>query len=82
MLPVHERLAELFTLSRQRQLTPAEEAEQQQCLQVNAIYCWEMARLNNEALLAAHTDDAEWQQDIGARMFELRVTGTVPKRRK
>ncbi|CAH1054113.1 hypothetical protein PAECIP111894_00258 [Paenibacillus pseudetheri] len=45
MLPVHERLAELFTLSRLRQLTASEETEQQQCLQVNATYCWEMARL-------------------------------------
>lgn len=82
MLTVHERLAELFILSRQRRLTTTEEAEQQQCLQVNAMYYWELARLNNEALLAASTEDAEWQQDIGAQLFELRVTGRVPRRRK
>ncbi|GGF72567.1 hypothetical protein GCM10010912_17160 [Paenibacillus albidus] len=82
MLPVHERLAELFIISGKRALTPAEEAEQQQCLQVNARYCWEMARLKNEALLAGLTGDAGWDQEIAAQMFELRTTGRVSKRRK
>ncbi|WP_154118051.1 DUF7667 family protein [Paenibacillus monticola] len=82
MLPVHERLAELFILSRQRQLTTTEEVEQQQCLQVNAMYCWELARLNNELLLAVRTEDAEWQLDIDAQLFELRATGRVSRRRK
>ncbi|WP_339172663.1 hypothetical protein NSQ55_08785 [Paenibacillus sp. FSL H7-0943] len=82
MLPVHERLAELFTLSRRRQLTAAEETEQQQCLQINATYCYEMARLQNEFLLAEQTADLQWHQDICAQMFELRVTGRVSKRPK
>lgn len=82
MLPVHQRLAELYTLSRRRQLTASEEVEQQQCLQVNATYCWEMSRLQNVAHLAALTDDAVWNQDITAQMFELRVTGKVAKRRE
>lgn len=82
MLPVHERLAELFTLSRRRRLTASEEAEQQQCLQVNATYCWEMCRLQNEAQLAELTNDTVWNQDITAQMFELRVTGKVAKRRE
>ncbi|MEK3770500.1 hypothetical protein MKY14_18335 [Paenibacillus sp. FSL R5-0887] len=82
MLPVHERLAELFTLSRRRQLTAAEETEQQQCLQINATYCYEMARLQNEILLAEQTADLQWHQDICAQMFELHVTGRVSKRPK
>ncbi|MEC0134693.1 MULTISPECIES: hypothetical protein [Paenibacillus] len=82
MLPVHERLAELFTLSRRRQLTAAEETEQQQCLQINATYCYEMARLQNEIQLAEQTADLQWHQDICAQMFELRVTGRVSKRPK
>lgn len=82
MLPVHERLAELFTLSRRRQLTASEEVEQQQCLQVNAVYCWEMARLHNEAHLAEQSDDSAWNQDIIAQMFELRLTGKVAKRER
>ncbi|ETT55804.1 hypothetical protein BSK66_22310 [Paenibacillus odorifer] len=82
MLPVHERLAELFTLSRRRQLTAAEETEQQQCLQINATYCYELARLQNEIQLAEQTADLQWHQDICAQMFELRVTGRVSKRPK
>ncbi|WP_410512031.1 hypothetical protein PaeBR_18600 [Paenibacillus sp. BR2-3] len=81
MLPVHERLAELYTLSCRRQLTLSEAAELQQCLQVNARYCWEMACLNNEAMLALTIDDAAWQQDISNLMYELRLTGKHAKRK-
>lgn len=81
MLAVHERLAELYTFSLKRQLTAAERDEQQHCLHINAVYCWEMARLNNEALLAAGTQDPEWQQEISAQLLEVRVTGRAGKRR-
>ena len=81
MLAVHQRLAELYTLSLKRPLAPAEQDEQQHCLHVNAVYCWEMARLNNEAMLAAHTQDSQWQQEISAQMLEVRVTGRAGKRR-
>ncbi|WP_379132923.1 hypothetical protein [Paenibacillus sp. sgz500958] len=80
MLPVHERLAELYTLSRQRKLDLVEAAEMQQCLQVNAKYCWEMSCLNNEALLAMATGDKEWQQSISYAITELRLTGKRAKR--
>lgn len=80
MLAIHQRLAELYTISLKRPLTPAEETEQLHCLQANAMYCWEMARLNNEAQMAAHTDDKEWQKTISAQMFEVRVTGRAGKR--
>ncbi|CQR54611.1 DUF7667 family protein [Paenibacillus riograndensis] len=82
MLGIHQRLAELYMLSCQRALTSEEETEQRHCLQANAMYCWEMARLNNEARLAADTDDAQWQQEISAQMYEVRVTGRAGKRRK
>ncbi|AIQ57419.1 DUF7667 family protein [Paenibacillus borealis] len=80
MLAVHQRLAELYTLSLKRPLAAAERDEQQHCLHVNAVYCWEMARLNNEAMLAAHTEDSAWQQEISAQMLEVRVTGRAGKR--
>lgn len=80
MLPVHQRLAELYTLSCRRTLTAAEEAEQRHCLHVNTRYCWEMARLNNEAVLASLTEDAGWQQEITAQMFEVRISGKAGKR--
>jgi len=82
MLPAHERLAELYSLSCRRKLDLVEAAEMQQCLQLNARYCWEMSCLNNEALLAIATGDDEWQQDISAAMLELRLTGKRAKRPK
>ncbi|OKQ00302.1 hypothetical protein [Paenibacillus sp. P46E] len=82
MLAIHQRLAELYTLSRKRPLTDEEETEQRHCLQANAKYCWEMARLNNEAKLAADTEDTQWQQEICAQMYEVRVTGRAGKRPK
>ncbi|WP_379160751.1 hypothetical protein [Paenibacillus sp. sgz5001063] len=80
MLSIHQRLAELYILSLQRTLTGYELTEQQHCLQVNAAYCWEMARLNNEARLATDTNDAQWQQEISAQMYEVMLTGKVGNR--
>ncbi|CAH1204891.1 hypothetical protein PAECIP111892_02575 [Paenibacillus auburnensis] len=82
MLPVHQRLAELYTISRRRPLSAAEITEQQHCLHANAVYCWEMGRLNNEALLAAQTEDTEWQQVISAQLFEVRMNGKAGKGHK
>jgi hypothetical protein len=62
--PVHRRLAELWTLSRNRKLTQSETEEFDQCLQVNAKLCWEMAYLENLSLLASMTNNIEWQHDI------------------
>ncbi|WP_151735433.1 DUF7667 family protein [Paenibacillus tengchongensis] len=80
MLAVHQRLAELYILSLTRPLTKEEKTEQKHCLQANAVYCWEMARLSNESLLAADTQDTAWQQEITAQMAELRVKGKVGKK--
>ena len=82
MLTIHERLAELYTISRRRPLSAAELTEQQHCLHANAVYCWEIGRLNNEALLAAQTEDTDWQQEISAQLFEVRMSGKAGKRRK
>ncbi|MDF9841824.1 MULTISPECIES: hypothetical protein [unclassified Paenibacillus] len=81
MLLIHQRMAELYTISRTRPLTPAELTEQQQCLHANAAYCWEMARLNAEGLLAAQTGDTGWQQEIHAQLAEVRAGGKAGRRR-
>lgn len=75
MLPFHERLAELYTHSLKRELNEYEENEMLYCLQLNAAYCREEARLRNEAWLAARTGDDAWQRDIDARLDKLRLTG-------
>ncbi|WP_405109783.1 hypothetical protein MHH28_32000 [Paenibacillus sp. FSL K6-1217] len=82
MLAVHQRLAELYTLSLKHPLAPAEQDELQHCLHINTVYCWEMARLNIEALLAMDTQDTRWQQEISAQLLEVRVNGKSGKKRE
>lgn len=62
--PAHRRMAELWTINRKRKLTQEEQTELDQCLQVNAKLCWEMACLENASLLASMTRDTDWQHDI------------------
>lgn len=68
--PVHRRMAELWTFGRKRELTMEEQNELDQCLQVNAKLCWDMASLENASLLASMTRDTEWQHDICRRIEE------------
>ncbi|WP_340022377.1 hypothetical protein MHI24_25610 [Paenibacillus sp. FSL K6-1096] len=82
MLAVHQRLAELYTLSLKRPLAAAEQDELQYCLHVNTVYCWEMARLHMEGLLAADTQDEVWQQEISAQLLEVRVSGKPGRKRR
>ncbi|AIQ46180.1 hypothetical protein R70723_10005 [Paenibacillus sp. FSL R7-0273] len=81
MLLIHQRLAELYTISRTRPLTQPELTEQEHCLHANTVYCWEMGRLHMEEQLAAQTSDVPWQQDIAAQLQKVRSTGKAPRRR-
>ncbi|KUP26350.1 hypothetical protein [Paenibacillus sp. DMB5] len=82
MLLIHQRLAELYTISRMRPLTPAELTEQEHCLHANSVYCWEISRLNMEGQLAARTGDALWQEEIQAQLLEVQCSGKAARRRK
>ncbi|AGA57693.1 Putative uncharacterized protein [Thermobacillus xylanilyticus] len=64
ILPVHERLAELWVIRSRRPLTEAEEKDLEHCLALNASYCRQLAHLKNLSLLAAMTNDTEWQHEI------------------
>jgi hypothetical protein len=80
VLPVHQRLAELWTLHGKRELTAEEFKEIEHCLTVNANYCWEMAMLENMSLLASMTRDTAWQHEICAEIE--RVQHGQPKTRR
>ena len=69
--PAHQRMAELWTIGRTRRLTPEEQTELDQCMQVNAKLCWEMACLENLSLLASMTHDTDWQHDICRQIEEF-----------
>lgn len=71
MLAIHERLAELWTIRKHRELTNAELDEIAICLEANANYVWRMTKLNNLSLLASMTNDSDWQHEICARIEKL-----------
>jgi hypothetical protein len=71
MLPVHERMAELWTLRRSRELTTAEQNELFICLEANAIYVWNRLKLENMSLCASLTHDYAWLHQICERMERL-----------
>lgn len=64
VMPIHQRLAELWTINKRRQLTPKEMDEVQHCLSMNMKYCWELAYQENLSLLASMTNDVDWQHEI------------------
>ncbi|WP_284644726.1 DUF7667 family protein [Paenibacillus silviterrae] len=71
MLSVHWRMAELWTLERQRGLTDSEEAELSACLHYNAVYARKLAGLYNLSLAASMTRDTEWQHEICRQIERL-----------
>jgi hypothetical protein len=75
MIPAHQRLAELWTESRRRQLTDDEVKEFDQCHAVNAKYCWDMAHLENLSEMASMTNDVTWQHNICSQIDELQISG-------
>lgn len=62
--PVHQRMAELWTISRGRKLTDAEARELDMCLEANASDVWRRIRLENLSLIASMVNDTDWQHDI------------------
>jgi len=71
ILPVHERLAELWTIRTKRTLTDEESADFEHCLAVNTAYCRQMAHLYNCSLLASMTSDTEWQHEVCSRIEKI-----------
>ena len=71
LFPIHERLAELWTIRGRRRLSDAELADFEHCLAVNAAYCRQLANLHNYSLLASMTADHEWQHEICRQIEKL-----------
>lgn len=82
VLPIHERLAELYVINKRRPLTPEEMMELQQCLAANVKYCWEQAYLKNMSLLASMTNDVDWQHEICREIDKLETTKKPAQRKK
>lgn len=64
VMPYHVRLAELFLLQKQRQLTDAEVLDLTHCMAANAKYCWDLVALQNMSFAAYQAGDMQWLHDI------------------
>lgn len=71
VLPIHQRLAELWTLNKRRKLTSEEMSEVSNCLDANAKHVWQMAYLENLSLMASMTNDVDWQHEICREIDQL-----------
>ncbi|WP_442954783.1 DUF7667 family protein [Paenibacillus sp. SYP-B4298] len=80
ILPIHERLAELWTLKGTRDLSDQETMDMEHCLAVNASYCRELAHLRNLSLLASMTGDTRWQHEICSQIEKLSGAPPAPPR--
>ncbi|WP_342547637.1 hypothetical protein NST69_27475 [Paenibacillus sp. FSL P2-0089] len=75
MLSIHLQLAELY---HSQPWTMEQLVELQQCLQINARYCWDTLKLRQLSNLAAATQDTEWLNELRIREDALRLTGRAP----
>lgn len=79
MLPVHQRLAEIFQENLKGPLTEEMAIELQHCLYENSKYCWDYNTLNNQLVQARATKDTSWEVDILVKMDWLRRSGKLVK---
>lgn len=82
ILPIHQRLAQLWTIQSRRELTADEFQEIEHCLTVNASYCWNIALLENMSLLASMTRDDAWLHDICRELEQLQGDQPRPQRQR
>ncbi|QWE49712.1 hypothetical protein [Paenibacillus phage SV21] len=77
MLPIHQRLAELWTINLRRDLSQKELEEMEHCLRQNAARVWEVIKLKNLSEAAYIADDVDWQHDICAQMERLKESNNA-----
>ncbi|WP_010278738.1 DUF7667 family protein [Paenibacillus senegalensis] len=68
---VGQRIAELWTYQKRRQLTDDEYMEFTHCMNANAKHWWELAYLKNLSLMASMTNDVPWQHEVCLEMDDL-----------
>jgi hypothetical protein len=73
MLPIHWRLAELWTIKKTRELTQEEMDEVSICLEYNANFAYKLAHLYNLSGIASMIDDEEWLQSILMDIEQLEI---------
>ncbi|MFD2612639.1 DUF7667 family protein [Paenibacillus gansuensis] len=60
----HQRLAELWTVRKEREWSKEEQREFDLCLDANSNYAWKLIQLENLSLMASMTRDFDWLHEI------------------
>ena len=66
-----QRLAELHIQSKKRELSHNEIVEMNHCMNINAKYQWELAKLKNLSYVAYEISDFDWLAEVCKQMDEL-----------
>lgn len=82
VMPIHQRLAELWIKNIRSPLTPEEIKEMDHCLTANVEYVWKMAYLQNASLMASMISDVDWQHEICREIDEMQLGKTKKPGRK
>ncbi|WP_010276368.1 DUF7667 family protein [Paenibacillus senegalensis] len=61
---VMQRIAELWTIQKGRQLTDEEYLDFTHAMNANAKYWWERAYLSNELVMATIAKNVDWQNEV------------------
>lgn len=73
MSPVYERMAEIWMIQRKRKLLKEEEIEMIHCMNANANYFFDKAKIHNLSLVASMTGDTEWQHALCSDIEKLKM---------
>jgi methyltransferase-like protein len=79
MLPMHQRLAELWMLQKSRVLTEDEYMEILYILEANLSNAIKYASLCNLSAIASQTDDIEWLREIIVKLDKLEIEFRLKK---
>jgi hypothetical protein len=71
ILPVQQRLAELWVRNQRIGLTDDEVKELDHCMKLNWKYVWRLAFLENMSLMASMTNDVDWHFEVCRDIDEL-----------
>lgn len=75
MWTVHQRIAELFLISKKRPLTESEETEFIHCMEANANRAYKLASLYNLSLIASMINNITWQHELCKEIEEINNPG-------
>lgn len=73
MLPIHQRLADLWNLQKNRPLTNEELDEMALCMEANMNFAFKLSHLYNLSGMASKIDDLEWLSDILVSIDKLEI---------